>query len=59
MNDIEKRAHILNHTRVSCVVGAFNTIYMRGIFGMDPDQFHILSYTNQYFFTFYIMVKKL
>ena len=32
-------------------------IYMKYPFGLDPEQFFLLSYTKQYFFTLYIMVK--
>ena len=31
--------------------------YTRSLFEMDPDLFYILSYTNKYFFTLYIMVQ--
>ena len=30
---------------------------MRDIFVLDPDKFYPLLYTNQYFFTFYIVVQ--
>ena len=31
---------------------------MKDIFGLDPEQLFILSYNNQYLFTFYIIVQK-
>ena len=58
MNDIGKRAHVLKHSHGRCVVVAFDKNLMKDLFGMDPEQFFILSYTNQYLFTLYIMVQK-
>ena len=56
-NDIGKRAHVLNHSNGRCVVYALGKNYMKDIFGLDPYQFYLLSYTNQYFFTLYIMIQ--
>ena len=58
MNDIGKRAHVLKNLHGRCVVGAFDKIYTRALFGLEPELFYILTSTNEYFFTMYIMLKK-
>ena len=57
MNDIVKRAHVLKHSHVRCVLGAFDKFYTKCLFGMVTELFYLLSYTNQYLFTLYIMVQ--
>ena len=56
-NDIGKRAYVLKHSYERCLVGVFDKIYMKDIFGMYPEILYPLSSTNKYFFAFYIMVQ--
>ena len=57
MNEIGERAHVLKHSHKRYVVGAFDKILNEGSIWNGTDMFYILSYTNIYFFTLYIMVK--
>ena len=57
MNDNGKIAHVLQHSHGRCVIGAFDKIYMKALFGTYIDLFYCLSSTIQYLFTQYIMVQ--
>ena len=57
MNDIRNRSHALNHSHVTCVIGAFNKILMKALFGLVIELLYCLFYTNQYFFSLCIMVQ--
>ena len=57
MDEIVKRSHVINNLHVRCVLGAFKIVYMRSLFGLDTDMHYLLSYTNQYLFTFKLMVQ--
>ena len=57
MNNIGKRAHVLKHSHGRCVVGPFDNFFTKDLFGLVIELFYILSSTNQYFFTLYIMVQ--
>ena len=59
MNNIGKRAHVLKHSHGRFVAGAFDKIYMKALFGMVIELFYVLPFTNQYFFTLYILVQDL
>ena len=59
MKDIGKKSHILKHSHRRCVVGAFDNFYKKYLFVMDTELYYLLSYTNLYFFTLYIMVQSL
>ena len=57
MNEIAKRARVLKHSHGIYVVVASDKFYMKALFGLDPDQFFLLSYKKKYLFTLYIMIK--
>ena len=58
MNDIGKRAHVLNHSHGRCVVGAFDKKLHEGSILTGPRAVIFLSYKNPHLFTLYIMIKK-
>ena len=49
INDIGKIADVLKHSHGRCVIGAFDKLYMKDLFGPIIDLFYLLSSTNQYF----------
>ena len=58
INDIGKIAHVLKHSHGMCVVGAFDKVLHEGsIWTGHRAVLYFWSFTNQYFFTFYIMVQ--
>ena len=58
MNDIGKKVHVIKHSHRRCVVGAFDKNLHEGYNWTLPIEVLSLSYTNKYFFTFYITVQK-
>ena len=57
MNDIGKRAHVLQHSYGRCVVSAYDKNHMKYLFVMYLEIFYPLSSTNTYIFILYIMVQ--
>ena len=54
---IGKRSHIIKHSHVRCVVGAFDKNLHEGYIWNGPRDIISFPSTNQYFFTLYIMVQ--
>ena len=57
MNDTVKRAHVMNHSHGRCVVSTLDKILHKGYVFFFIKVFYLLSSTNQYFFTLYIIVR--
>ena len=57
MNDIKKISHVINHSHIMCVMVSFDKNFMKDISGMEAYPHSILSYTNLYFLTLYIMIQ--
>ena len=56
MSNTGKRSYVLKNSHGRCVVGAFDKKFTKAIFVLETELFYPLSYTNQYFLTFYTMV---
>ena len=53
MHDIGEISHVIKHSHRSAV-GAFDRIYTKALFGLDPDLFYLL-YSRNKNFSLYIM----
>ena len=56
-NEFGKIAHVLKHSHVMRVVGVFDKILHEGSIWTGRTSVLSLIFTNQYFFTFYIMLQ--
>ena len=57
MNDIGKRAHLLNHSHGRCVIGSFDIFFHEGSIRTGNKAFLSFILTNKDFFTLCIMVQ--